>query len=58
MTQPADLPTETDVDRLSADLLRAIQSEPVPDRITELASQLQDALEARAAAREALETPR
>lgn len=58
MTQPADMQTETDVDRLSADLLRAIKAEPVPDRITELARQLQEALEARAAARDALETPR
>ncbi|WP_169053233.1 hypothetical protein [Falsirhodobacter xinxiangensis] len=58
MTQPADMQIETDVDRLSADLLRAIEAEPVPERIAELARQLQIALEARIAAREALETPR
>ncbi|MDH2327327.1 hypothetical protein QCN27_10655 [Cereibacter sp. SYSU M97828] len=58
MTQPADMQTETDVDRLSADLLRAIEAEPVPERIAELARRLQDALEARAAVRDALETPR
>ena len=58
MTQAADMKTEADVDRLSADLLRAIQAEPVPERIADLARQLQVALDARVAAKAALETER